>query len=120
MLRIPPALATKSGTWRIPRSARSSSTPRPASWLLAAPHTARHASRATVLRVEHAAEGAGREHVAVLLEERVDVDRLAAGACRDGLGPGGQPVGDDESGARLGKQVGEMRTDLADPLDRDR
>ena len=57
MLTIPPALATKSGTHRIPRAASSSAAPSPASWLLAAPAMRRQRSSGIVASSRTAPSG---------------------------------------------------------------
>ena len=63
MLMMPPALATKSGAQRMPRACRSAASSSEASWLFAAPATARQRSAGHGVVVEHAAERARRDDV---------------------------------------------------------
>ena len=73
MLMIPPALQTKSGAHRIPRSASAASSESSASWLLAAPAIALQRSAGTVssLSTPPSAHGATRSTSAVIALERV-------------------------------------------------
>ena len=72
----PPAFTTKSGAQTMPRSVSSPATSREASWLFAAPTTARTRSVVDDLGREHAAESARHEHVGL---DEVRVGRVDPG-----------------------------------------
>ena len=116
---MPPALATKSGAHRIPRSISCSATSSEASWLLAAPAIARQRSAGTELGVEHGAERARRQHVDVRADGGLGIGPLRAELL-------GEPalalvdVRDHEPRPGGGEAAGERAADAAEPDDRDR
>ena len=118
MLMIPPALQTKSGAHRIPRSASAASSESSASWLLAAPAIALQRSAGTVssLSTPPSAHGATMSTSAVIARERVRPLRAEAlGQLALGL----VDVGDDELRAALGQHLGQPAADAAEPDHRD-
>ena len=80
MLMMPPALATKSGAQRIPRSASRTATASAASWLLAAPAITRQRSSGTVSwsSTPPSAHGASTSTSAVSAASRVGPARRRA------------------------------------------
>ena len=115
---IPPALQTKSGAHRMPRSASAASSESSASWLLAAPAIALQRSAGTVssLRTPPSAHGATRSTSAVIALQRVGPGRAQAlGELALGL----VDVGDDELRAALVQHLGQAPADAAEADHRD-
>ena len=116
---IPPALQTKSGAHRIPRSASAASSASSASWLLAAPAIAWQRSAGTVssLSTPPSAHGATTSTSAVIALQRVGplARRGASASSRLRL----VDVGDDELRAALGQHLGQPAADAAEPDHRD-
>ena len=112
MLTTPPALATKSGTQRMPREARSSLTRLVASWLLAAPAIARARSKGRSRRSARRRARRG-QHVDARRHRRRrgrSSGRRAGPRARAAV----VDVRQHELGAALGEQLREPSADAAD------
>ena len=110
---MPPALQTKSGAQRMPRSAIRASSESSASWLLAAPAIALQRSAGHRVVVEDAAERARRDQVDLGGQRRQRVGPLRVQALGQ-LALGLVDVGDDELGAALVQQLGQAAADAAE------
>ena len=113
MLMIPPALQTKSGAHRMPRSASAASSASEASWLLAAPAIALQRSAGTVSSLSTPPSAHGRDDVDVGGHRRQRVGPLRSE-------PVGEralalvDVGDHELRAALGQHLGQPAADAAE------
>ena len=100
----------------MPCAASRSSTSASASWLFAAPQIARQRSRSTESALEHRAERARSEDVAVLVEDPVGRDGIGAERVGDLTRRFFVQVGDDHRRAGLGEHLDEVRPHVPGPL----